>query len=259
LIGREQELDAVIEILCHRTWNNPVLVGEPGVGKTVIVEGLAQRIADGHVPSFLADKCILALDVPRMVAGMRHQGQVGEVLNVVMKEVMETRNPIVFIEDLPTLMGARAAEGLPDAVNLLLPALCRSEVPCICETTNEYKAAMQESSWFAQRARIVDVPPLGETAALRVLHGLKERYEKYHGVTYTDDALKYAVTYSIRFMPDRHLPARPIEILDAAGTRVKLRQSPLPNEVIKVQKRIKFIVHRMENSIANHEFEKARF
>jgi ATP-dependent Clp protease ATP-binding subunit ClpC len=258
LFGREQELDAIIEILCSRTWNNPVLVGEPGVGKTVIVEGLAQRIADGEVPPFLADKRILALDVPLIVAGSRPRGQLDENLMVILKEAMASQNAILFIDDLQTLMRTEAVEGFPGAENILPATLLSGEVQCICETTTEYKEAVQKTSWFRRRARIVDVLPLTEADALRVLHGLKEQYEKYHQVTYTDDALKYAVTYSSRFMPDRYLPAKAVEILDAAGTRAKLRLSPLSGEVSEVRKRIRFILHRMESAIANHEFEKAR-
>src|SRR5881396_21798 len=260
LIGREGELERVVQILCRRTKNNPVLIGEPGVGKTAIVEGLAQRIADGDVPSFLADKRILALDLSLIVAGTKYRGQFEERLKTIMKELMENQNAIIFIDELHTLVGAGSAEGSLDAANILKPALSRGEIQCIGATTpSEFRKSIERDRSLERRFQAIKVPPPNEDDAIQILFGIKDRYEKFHAVTYTDDALRSAVLDSSRYIPDRYLPDKAVDLIDEAGARVKLRQSSLPEEMIDVQKRIKFVVHRMENAIANHEFEKARF
>jgi ATP-dependent Clp protease ATP-binding subunit ClpC len=260
LIGREGELERVVQILCRRTKNNPVLIGEPGVGKTAIVEGLAQRIADGEVPSFLADKRILALDLSLIVAGTKYRGQFEERLKTIMKELMEAQNAIIFIDELHTLVGAGSAEGSLDAANILKPALSRGEIQCIGATTPaEYRKSVEKDRSLERRFQAIKVPPPTEGEGIKILFGIKDRYEKFHAVTYTDEALNAAVYHSNRYIPDRFLPDKAIDLVDEAGARVKLRQSSLPEEMIDVQKRIKFVVHRMENAIANHEFEKARF
>src|SRR3974390_3243433 len=260
LVGRDGELERVVQILCRRTKNNPVLIGEPGVGKTAIVEGLAQRIADGEVPSFLADKRILALDLSLIVAGTKYRGQFEERLKTIMKELMESQNSIIFIDELHTLVGAGSAEGSLDAANILKPALSRGEIQCIGATTpGEYRKSIEKDRSLERRFQAVKVPPPGENDAIRILFGIKERYEKFHAVAYTDYSIENAVYTSTRFIPDRFLPDKAIDLIDEAGARVKLRQTTLPGEVADIQKRIKFIVHRMENAIANHEFEKARF
>ncbi len=260
LIGRDYELERVVQILCRRTKNNPVLIGEPGVGKTAIVEGLAQRIADGDVPSFLSDKRILALDLSLIVAGTKYRGQFEERLKTIMKELMENQNAIIFIDELHTLVGAGSAEGSLDAANILKPALSRGEIQCIGATTPaEYRKSIEKDRSLERRFQAVKVPPPNEADAIRILFGIKERYEKFHAVAYTDESIENAVYTSTRFIPDRFLPDKAIDLIDEAGARVKLRQTTLPTEVADIQKRIKFIVHRMENAIANHEFEKARF
>jgi ATP-dependent Clp protease ATP-binding subunit ClpC len=260
LVGRDYELERVIQILCRRTKNNPVLIGEPGVGKTAIVEGLAQKISDGDVPSFLADKRILALDLSLIVAGTKYRGQFEERLKTIMKELMENQNAIIFIDELHTLVGAGSAEGSLDAANILKPALSRGEIQCIGATTpGEFRKSIEKDRSLERRFQAVKVPPPNESDAVRILMGIKERYEKFHAVAYTDDAIESAVFTSSRFIPDRFLPDKAIDLIDEAGARVKLRQTTLPGEVSEIQKRIKFIVHRMENAIANHEFEKARF
>jgi ATP-dependent Clp protease ATP-binding subunit ClpC len=260
LVGREGEVDRVIQILCRRTKNNPVLIGEPGVGKTAIVEGLAQRIADGEVPSFLADKRILALDLSLIVAGTKYRGQFEERLKTIMKELMESQNSIIFIDELHTLVGAGSAEGSLDAANILKPALSRGEIQCIGATTpGEYRKSIEKDRSLERRFQSVKVPPPDENDAVKILQGVKDRYEKFHAVTYTDESIEFAVHHSSRYIPDRFLPDKAIDLIDEAGARVKLRQSSLPDEITEVQKRVKFIVHRMENAIQNHEFEKARF
>src|SRR6202522_4199562 len=260
LVGRDSEVDRVIQILCRRTKNNPVLIGEPGVGKTAIVEGLAQRISDGDVPSFLADKRILALDLSLIVAGTKYRGQFEERLKTIMKELMENQNAIIFIDELHTLVGAGSAEGSLDAANILKPALSRGEIQCIGATTPaEYRKSVEKDRSLERRFQAVKVSAPNEEEAIRVLHGVRDRYEKFHAVSYTEDAVQYAVYLSNRYIPDRFLPDKAIDLLDEAGSRVKLRQAMLPEEVSEVQKRVKFITHRMETAIANHEFEKARF
>jgi ATP-dependent Clp protease ATP-binding subunit ClpC len=260
LIGRDGELDRVIQILCRRTKNNPVLIGEPGVGKTAIVEGLAQKIADGDVPSFLADKRILALDLSLIVAGTKYRGQFEERLKTIMKELMENQNAIIFIDELHTLVGAGSAEGSLDAANILKPALSRGEIQCIGATTPaEYRKSIEKDRSLERRFQAVKVPPPNESDAIKIMYGIKERYEKFHAVAYTDEAIESSVYASTRFIPDRFLPDKAIDLIDEAGARVKLKQTTLPPDVAEIQKRIKFIVHRMENAIANHEFEKARF
>src|SRR5476649_1902421 len=260
LVGRDGELERVVQILCRRTKNNPVLIGEPGVGKTAIVEGLAQRIADGDVPSFLADKRILGLDLSLIVAGTKYRGQFEERLKTIMKELMENQNCIIFIDELHTLVGAGSAEGSLDAANILKPALSRGEIQCIGATTPaEFRKSIEKDRSLERRFQAVKVPPPNEGDAVKILFGIKDRYEKFHAVAYTDEAIEFAVSHSNRYIPDRFLPDKAIDLIDEAGTRVKLRQTSLPEEITEVQKRIKFIVHRMDSAIANHEFEKARF
>src|SRR3989454_6062336 len=260
LVGRDGEVERVIQILCRRTKNNPVLIGEPGVGKTAIVEGLAQRISDGDVPSFLADKRILGLDLSLIVAGTKYRGQFEERLKTIMKELMESQNSIIFIDELHTLVGAGAAEGALDAAHILKPAPSPGGIQCIGATTpGEYRKSIEKDRSLERRFQAVKVPPPNEGDATKILFGIKDRYEKFHAVTYTDDAINFAVAHSTRYIPDRFLPDKAIDLIDEAGARVKLRQTSLPEEITEVQKRIKFIVHRMENAIANHEFEKARF
>src|ERR1700748_2907266 len=260
LVGRDHEVERVIQILCRRTKNNPVLIGEPGVGKTAIVEGLAQKIADGGVPSFLADKRVLSLDLSLIVAGTKYRGQFEERLKTIMKELMESQNSIVFIDELHTLVGAGSAEGSLDAANILKPALSRGEIQCIGATTpGEYRKSVEKDRSLERRFQSVKVNSPSEDDAIQVLEGVRERYEKFHAVSYTDEAIRYAVYLSSRYIPDRFLPDKAIDLIDEAGARVKLRQAMMPDEVAEVQKRVKFITHRMETAIANHEFEKARF
>jgi ATP-dependent Clp protease ATP-binding subunit ClpC len=226
LVGREGEVDRVIQILCRRTKNNPVLIGEPGVGKTAIVEGLAQRIADGEVPSFLADKRILALDLSLIVAGTKYRGQFEERLKTIMKELMESQNAIIFIDELHTLVGAGSAEGSLDAANILKPALSRGEIQCIGATTpGEYRKSIEKDRSLERRFQAVKVPPPNETDAIKILFGIKDRYEKFHAVTYTDDAINFAVSHSNRYIRTASCQTRRLTSIDEPGARVKLRQT----------------------------------
>src|SRR3954462_10387918 len=224
LIGRDYELERVVQILCRRTKNNPVLIGEPGVGKTAIVEGLAQRIAEGDVPSFLADKRILALDLSLIVAGTKYRGQFEERLKTIMKELMESQNAIIFIDELHTLVGAGSAEGSLDAANILKPALSRGEIQCIGATTPaEFRKSIEKDRSLERRFQAVKVPPPSEEEAVSILDGVRERYESFHQARYSDDALQAAVYQSHRSIPDRFLPDKAIDVIDEAGARVKLR------------------------------------
>ncbi len=259
LIGREEELDAIIETLCNRRKNIPLLVGEPGVGKTAIVNGLAQRIANGEVPSFLSNKRILVLDLSLIVAGAKVSRQLEPVLAIT-KELTASQNVIIFIDDLGALTAAGSVESMLDAGDILKPALSRGAVQCISETTpTEYPDVIKRLPWFGRCSRVVNVAPVSKSDAVKILFGIKECYEKFHDVSYTDEAIAFAVSYSDRYLPDRYLPDKAVDVLDAAGSRVKLHQPHLPDDVREVQRRIKFLVQRMENAIANHEFEKARF
>jgi ATP-dependent Clp protease ATP-binding subunit ClpC len=224
LIGREAEIERVVQILCRRTKNNPVLIGEPGVGKTAIVEGLAQRIVQGEVPSFLENKRILSLDLSLIVAGTKYRGQFEERLKQIMRELVENPQYIVFIDELHTLVGAGSAEGSLDAANILKPALSRGELQCIGATTPaEFRKSIEKDRSLERRFQAVKVPPPTEEEAVEILHGVRERYESFHQVNYTDDALEAAVYQSHRYIPDRFLPDKAIDVLDEAGARVKLR------------------------------------
>ena len=224
LIGREAEIERLVQILCRRTKNNPVLIGEPGVGKTAIVEGLAQRIVRGEVPSFLENKRILSLDLSLIVAGTKYRGQFEERLKQIMRELVENPQYIVFIDELHTLVGAGSAEGSLDAANILKPALSRGEIQCIGATTPaEFRKSIEKDRSLERRFQAVKVPPPTEEEAVEILHGVRERYESFHQVSYTDEALEAAVYQSHRYIPDRFLPDKAIDVIDEAGARVKLR------------------------------------
>jgi len=224
LIGRDGEIERVIQILCRRTKNNPVLIGEPGVGKTAIVEGLAQRIVSGNVPSFLENKRILSLDISLIVAGTKYRGQFEERLKQIMRELIDNPQYIVFIDELHTLVGAGSAEGSLDAANILKPALSRGEIQCIGATTPaEFRKSIEKDRSLERRFQAVKVPPPSEDEAVEILGGVRERYESFHQVRYTDEALEAAVRQSTRYIPDRFLPDKAIDVIDEAGARVKLR------------------------------------
>lgn len=224
LIGREPEIERVVEILCRRTKNNPVLIGEAGVGKTAIVEGLAQRIVDKMVPSFLENKRILSLDLSLIVAGTKYRGQFEERLKKIMTELRENEEYVVFIDELHTLVGAGSAEGTLDAANILKPALSRGEIQCIGATTpGEFRKTIEKDRALERRFQAVKVLPPNEAEALQIINGIVERYEAFHQIRYTKEALEAAVYQSNRYIPDRFLPDKAIDVLDEAGARAKLR------------------------------------
>src|SRR5213596_1529744 len=260
LIGRDNEIERVIQILCRRTKNNPVLIGEPGVGKTAIVEGLAQRIVYGDVPHFLADKRILALDISLIVAGTKYRGQFEERLKAIMKELTDNPNIIVFIDELHTLVGAGSAEGSLDAANILKPALSRGEIRCIGATTPaEYRKYIEKDRSLERRFQAIKVDPPGERETIEILIGVKDRYENFHHVEYTREAIEAAVYQSSRYITDRFLPDKAIDLIDEAGARAKLREAGYSEEFGEINKSIRVAVEQMESAVSQKDFEKAQF
>lgn len=224
LIGRDSEIERLIEILCRRTKNNPVLIGEAGVGKTAIIEGLAQRIVERNVPTFLENKRILSLDLSLIVAGTKYRGQFEERLKKIMSELRQNDQYIVFIDELHTLVGAGSAEGTLDAANILKPALSRGEIQCIGATTPaEFRKSIEKDKALERRFQAVKVVPPNEADALKIVQGLAERYESFHQIRYSKEALEAAVFQTNRYIPDRFLPDKAIDVLDEAGARAKLR------------------------------------
>ena len=260
LVGRELELERLQQVLCRRTKNNAVLIGEPGVGKTAIVEGLAQKIVQGNVPHFLADKRLLVLDISLIVAGTKYRGQFEERLKAIMKELTENSHVIVFIDELHTLVGAGSAEGSLDAANILKPALSRGEIRCIGATTPaEYRKYIEKDRSLERRFQTVKVDPPVESEALQILLGVKERYESFHHVQYTQEALEAAVYQSSRYITDRFLPDKAIDILDEAGARAKLRHAGRSEEFCDINESIRIAVEQMEHAAAQKNYEKAQF
>ena len=260
LVGREHELERVQQVLCRRTKNNAVLIGEPGVGKTAIVEGLAQKIVYGDVPHFLADKRILALDISLIVAGTKYRGQFEERLKAIMKELTDNPNIIVFIDELHTLVGAGSAEGSLDAANILKPALSRGEIRCIGATTPaEYRKYIEKDRSLERRFQAIKVDPPGERETIEILLGVKDRYESFHHVEYTREAIEAAVYQSNRYITDRFLPDKAIDLVDEAGARAKLREAGYSEEFGEINKSIRVAVEQMESAVSQKDFEKAQF
>jgi ATP-dependent Clp protease ATP-binding subunit ClpC len=254
LVGREHEVERVQQVLCRRTKNNAVLIGEPGVGKTAIVEGLAQKIVYGDVPHFLADKRILALD------GTKYRGQFEERLKAIMKELTDNPNIIVFIDELHTLVGAGSAEGSLDAANILKPALSRGEIRCIGATTPaEYRKYIEKDRSLERRFQAIKVDPPGERETIEILIGVKDRYESFHHVEYTREAIEAAVYQSNRYITDRFLPDKAIDLVDEAGARAKLREAGYSEEFGEINKSIRVAVEQMESAVSQKDFEKAQF
>jgi len=224
LIGREREMRRLIQILCRRTKNNPVLIGEPGVGKTAIVEGLAQKIVRSDVPSFLYDKRILALDISSIVAGTKYRGQFEERLKAIMKELKEHDNILIFVDELHTLVGAGSAEGSLDAAGILKPSLSRGEIKCIGATTpKDYRRFIEKDRALERRFQSIKVHPTDEKETLKILLGIKDRYEIFHKIRYHPSSLRSSVYLSSRYISDRFQPDKAIDVMDEAGARAKLR------------------------------------
>ncbi|MDA7893819.1 ATP-dependent Clp protease ATP-binding subunit [Rubripirellula sp.] len=258
VIGRAKEIERATQILCRRTKNNPVLLGEAGVGKTAIVEGFAQRVIEGDVPEILAEKRIVVLDLAMMVAGTKYRGQFEERIKAVMTEVRRVKNTILFIDELHTLVGAGGAEGAIDAANVLKPALARGEIQCIGATTlDEYRKYIEKDNALARRFQEIIVEPTAKDETIEILKGLRGRYEEHHRVQFTDDAVVAAVEMSERYITARCLPDKAIDVIDEAGARVRLRTMTRPPDLKEIDEEVEKLNKEKEDAVANQDFEKA--
>ena len=258
VIGREDEIERVIQILCRRTKNNPVLIGEAGVGKTAIVEGLAQEIANGNVPEILREKRVVTLDLALMVAGTKYRGQFEERIKAVMDEIRKVKNVILFIDELHTIVGAGSAEGAMDASNIIKPALSRSELQCVGATTlNEYRKHIEKDSALERRFQQVKVDEPSVNDAIEILKGLQDKYESHHKAKFTEDAIEAAVTLTARYLTSRYLPDKAIDVLDEAGARARIGTLTRPPEIKELEADIDEINKDKLAAISEQNFEKA--
>ena len=258
MIGREKEIERVIQILSRRRKNNPALIGEPGVGKTAIAEGLAHRIVAGDVPETLMDKRVLTLDIGSLVAGTKYRGEFEERLKKIIEELRASSDSVLFIDELHTLVGAGAAEGAIDAANILKPPLARGELQCIGATTlDEYRKYIEKDSALERRFQpvMVDEPTVDE--AIAILFGIRERFEEHHKVKISDEAVKAAVDLSVRYVADRALPDKAIDLIDEAGSRVRLRNASAPPEIKAAQVALDEVTVRKDEAIAGQDYEAA--
>ncbi len=258
VIGRKSEIERVIQILCRRTKNNPVLLGEAGVGKTAIVEGLAQEIAAGNVPELLRDRRVITLDLALMVAGTKYRGQFEERIKAVMDEIRRSKNIILFIDELHTIVGAGSAEGTMDASNIIKPALSRGELQCIGATTlNEYRKYIEKDAALERRFQAVKVEAPSVEEAVLILKGLRPKYEEHHKAEFTDKAIEASVKLSDRYITDRYLPDKAIDLMDEAGSRARIGTMTRPPEVKVLEGEIEEIKGKKERAIKNQDFEGA--
>ncbi|MBK8475647.1 MAG: ATP-dependent Clp protease ATP-binding subunit [Opitutaceae bacterium] len=258
VIGRKNEIRRVIQILCRRTKNNPVLIGEAGVGKTAIVEGLAQEIAGGNVPEILLDKKVITLDLALMVAGTKYRGQFEERIKAVMDEIKRAKNVMIFIDELHTIVGAGAAEGAMDASNIFKPALSRGELQCIGATTlNEYRKYIEKDSALDRRFQNVKVEPPSVEDTITILKGIRIKYEEHHKAVYTDKSLEVATKLSDRYITGRFLPDKAIDVMDEAGARARIQSLNRPPEIEELSKEIETVCAQKEEAIAKQHFEEA--
>ena len=258
VIDRVQEIERVIQILSRRTKNNPVLLGEAGVGKTAIVEGLAQAIVSGNVPELLRGRRLISLDLALMVAGTKYRGQFEERIKAVMEEIKRSQDVIIFIDELHTLVGAGAAEGAIDASNILKPALSRGEMQCIGATTmDEYRKYIEKDAALERRFQTIMVEPPSVDQAIDILKGLRDKYEAHHRVTFKDDALEAAVKLSDRYISGRFLPDKAIDLMDEAGSRARLNVLIVPPDIKKLEEKVEGLRKEKESFIKSQDFEKA--
>ena len=258
VIGRSEEIERIIQILSRRTKNNPVLIGEPGVGKSAVAEGLAQKIAEGNVPELLRGKRIVSLDLAGMLAGAKYRGEFEERMKNVMDELKRGRSIILFIDELHTLIGAGAAEGAIDAANILKPALARGEIQCIGATTiDEYRKHIEKDAALERRFQPVQVGEPSKEEAVAILKGLRDRYEAHHKVRITDEAIEAAVQLSDRYITDRYLPDKAIDLIDEAASRVRIRSYTTPPDMKELEAKIQQLNKEKEEAIAHQNFERA--
>ena len=258
VIGRKSEIERVIQILCRRTKNNPVLLGEAGVGKTAIVEGLAQEIAAGNVPEILLNKRVITLDLALMVAGTKYRGQFEERIKAVMDEIRRAKNIILFIDELHTIVGAGSAEGTMDASNIIKPALSRGEMQCVGATTlNEYRKYIEKDAALERRFQSIKVEAPSVDDAIEILKGLRHKYEEHHKAEFTDKAIEASVKLSDRYITDRFLPDKAIDVMDEAGSRARITTMTRPPEVKAMEAEIEEIKGKKEKAIKNQDFEGA--
>ncbi len=258
LIGRENEIDRIIQILSRRTKNNPCLIGEPGVGKTAIVEGLAERIVSGEVPDIIKDKRIFSIDISGMVAGAKYRGDFEERIKKALNEVKKAQDIILFIDEVHTIVGAGAAEGAIDASNILKPLLARGEIQLIGATTiEEYRQYIEKDSALERRLSPVNIDEPSEQETIEILKGIRDKYEAHHNVKITDEAIKTAVNMSSRYVTDRFLPDKAIDLIDEASSQVKIKLYNEPDEIKNLQEKLEVIEKEKEEAIYNQEFEKA--
>src|SRR5881409_1665528 len=258
VIGRRNEIERVIQVLCRRTKNNPVLIGEAGVGKTAIAEGLAQEIANGNVPELLRDRRVITLDLALMVAGTKYRGQFEERIKAVMDEIRRSKNVILFIDELHTIVGAGSAEGAMDASNIIKPALSRGELQCVGATTmNEYRKYIEKDAALERRFQTVKVDAPTVEEAIEILKGLRPKYEAHHKAKLTDEALETAVRFSERYISGRFLPDKAIDVMDEAGARARINSMTRPPDVKEIEKDIERIRLEKEAAIKAQDFEKA--
>ncbi|HLO40780.1 MAG TPA: ATP-dependent Clp protease ATP-binding subunit, partial [Phycisphaerales bacterium] len=258
VIGRQTEIERVVQVLCRRTKNNPVLLGEAGVGKTAIVEGLAQRIVNGEVPEILHEKRLVVLDLAMMVAGTKYRGQFEERIKAVMNEVRRAKNVVLFIDELHTLVGAGGAEGAIDASNVLKPALARGEIQCIGATTfDEYRKYIEKDAALARRFQAITVDPPSNEQTVEIIKGLKDKYEQHHRVRITDEAIKAAVDLSGRYITGRVQPDKSIDVIDEAGARVRIRTMTKPPDLAEIEADIERLSVEKDEAVKAADYERA--
>ena len=258
VIGRENEVERIIQILSRRTKNNPVLIGEPGVGKSAVVEGLAQRIVAGNIPESLKNKRIISLDLAGMLAGAKYRGEFEERLKAVMEEATRAGNVILFIDELHNIIGAGSAEGAMDAANILKPALARGEMQCIGATTfDEYRKHIEKDAALQRRFQPVTVGEPSREEAIEILKGIRDRYEAHHKVKIQDDAIVAAVELSDRYITDRFLPDKAIDLMDEAAAKVRIDAYTAPLDMKELEQKLESIRKEKEEAVVGQNFEKA--